>query len=178
MDAKNWRKRLGFSSLRTMRSRIILFLAVLLFVFPEVSLATEKTVSPKAKAKKAMSEQQTSKFRAEILKVMSGSEGKLDRCRRRYLGVNPGQSSNVAVSFEITGKGTVTNAAVSSTLKRNAYIHGCIRKTVEAWAFPKNRMKSTKMTFSMTIRPDTPFKFQTPKKSPSKRSKGDKPKSR
>ncbi|MEE2902993.1 MAG: AgmX/PglI C-terminal domain-containing protein [Myxococcota bacterium] len=161
-----------------MRSRIMPFFAVLLFVFPEVSLATEKTVSPKAKAKKAMSEQQTSKFRAQILKIMSGSEGKLDRCRRRYLGVNPGQSSNVAVSFEITGKGTVSNTAVSSTLKRNAYIHACIRKTVESWAFPKNRMKSTKMTFSMVIRPDTPFKFQTPKKSPSKRSKGDTPKSR
>lgn len=163
-----------------MKSRIIPFLAVLLFVCPKVSSATEKVLSTKTKSKtkKAMSEQQTQKFQSEIFEIMSGSEAKLDRCRVRYLRVNEGQSGTVSVSFEITSKGLVRNALASSSLQRNAYIHSCIKKTVNSWTFPKNRMTSTKMTFSMVIRPNTPFKFQKPKKFSGKRSNSDKSKSR
>ena len=161
-----------------MKSCMSCLLAVLLFAFPQISAGTEKTRPSKQKPKKAMSEQQTQKFSAEILQIMSRSESKLDRCRRRYLRVNPEQSANVAVSFAISSQGLVQNANVSSGLKRNAYIHACIKKTVEAWSFPKNRMKSTKMTFSMTVRANTPFKFQKPKKSAGSRSKSDTPKVR
>ena len=110
-----------------------------------------------------------SELRTKIWKVMKAKESRINRCKDRYLKVNSNQDARLEASFGINSKGEVIEPKVSSSLRRNAYIHSCMLSVIRSWRFPAHGSIKIEMRFSVRVKKGEKFTFKPLKSNKTKK---------
>jgi TonB family protein len=72
-----------------------------------------------------------------IRRIVRAHINEVRACYNTGLAKNPNLEGRVAVSFVITGTGTVGSAAVQESTVKDGEVGKCIAKAVKRWKFPK-----------------------------------------
>jgi len=140
------------------------FVGVFVSAFAFAQSGNTKTKRPASKLKKVskQSAERAAQTEEKIWKILNSGEKKINLCTSKYLRVNSKETGKLEVSFVIESDGSVKKVTVSSKLRRRAYLHQCMLRTVRSWEFPRLDSKQVKMSFGVEVKKDNLFKFRRP----------------